>query len=129
MDESGLTAVHTPGRALAKKGQKQVGKLTSGERGKTVTTICAIIADGSFLPPLMIFPTKNMSELLLKDAPPGTIRAASISGWTDCDIFMKWLCDFVAYAQSRPEKRVVLLLDGHASNKSLSAFVEITVLH
>jgi len=41
MDESGLTVVHKPGRIIAKKGQKQVGKVTSGERGKTVPIISA----------------------------------------------------------------------------------------
>lgn len=33
MDENGLTVVHKPCRIIAKKGQKQVGKITSGERG------------------------------------------------------------------------------------------------
>src|SRR6218665_2253770 len=55
MDESGLTAVHTPERIIAKKGPKQVGKITSADRGKTVTVICAVNAAGTFVPPLMIF--------------------------------------------------------------------------
>ena len=46
MDESGLTAVHKPGRIIARKGQKQVGKITSGERGKTVTILCSMSAHG-----------------------------------------------------------------------------------
>ena len=61
MDESGLTAVHKPGRIIAKKGQKQVGKITSGERGKTVTILCSMNAQGRHLPPFMIFPRKRMT--------------------------------------------------------------------
>ena len=34
MDERGLTVVHKPGRIIAKKGQKQVGKVTSVKGGK-----------------------------------------------------------------------------------------------
>lgn len=83
MDECGLTAVHTPGRIIAKKAQKQVGKITSAEHGKSVTVFCAVNAAGTFVPPLMIFPLKNMTELLIKDSPPGTIGAATISSSMD----------------------------------------------
>ena len=43
-DESGLTCVHRPGKIIATKGQKQVGKITSGERGKTITIMCTMNA-------------------------------------------------------------------------------------
>ena len=119
MDESGLTAVHKPGRIVAKKGQKQVGKVTSGEKGKTITIVCAVNAAGRFIPPFMIFRRKNMSQLLLKDGPLGTDGAASPSGWTDSDIFIKWLQHFITYAKPTPERPVILLLDGH--NKTLAA--------
>ncbi|KAI0236606.1 hypothetical protein LSAT2_012836 [Lamellibrachia satsuma] len=83
MDESGLTAVHKPGRIIAKKGQKQVGKITSGERGKTVTILCSINAHGRHSPPFMIFPRKNMNDHLLLGSPPGTVGVPTDSGWTD----------------------------------------------
>jgi len=35
VDESGLSSVHKPPKIMAVKGMKQVGKLTSGEHGKT----------------------------------------------------------------------------------------------
>ena len=121
MDESGLTAVHTPERIIAKKGPKQVGKITSAERGKTVTVICAVNAAGTFVPPLMIFPRKNMTELLIKDSPPGTIGAATISGWTDSGIFLQWLKHFVGHVKPTSEHRVILIRYGHASHKTLEA--------
>ena len=61
MDESGLTVVHKPGRIVAKKGQKQVGKVTSGEMGKMVTIICSMNACGRYLAPFMIYP-RNKNE-------------------------------------------------------------------
>ncbi|KAJ4449348.1 hypothetical protein ANN_00746 [Periplaneta americana] len=36
VDESGLITVHKPGKIIAEKGVKQVGKVTSGERGSLV---------------------------------------------------------------------------------------------
>lgn len=40
VDESGLQTVHKPSKILAPKGVKQIGKITSGERGDTCTIIC-----------------------------------------------------------------------------------------
>lgn len=37
MDESGVTTVQKPDRLVARRGFKQVGSLTSGERGSLVT--------------------------------------------------------------------------------------------
>jgi hypothetical protein len=55
MDEIGITTVHMPGRVLAAKGQKQVGKITSGEHGETLTVICAMSASGYYVPLMFIF--------------------------------------------------------------------------
>ncbi|CAK9292442.1 unnamed protein product [Gordionus sp. m RMFG-2023] len=37
MDETGLTTVQNPSKIVAQKGQKQVGSITSAERGTLVT--------------------------------------------------------------------------------------------
>ena len=59
VDESGMNTVQKPSKIIAKKGLKQVGKLTSAERGKTVTTICCINSLENFIPPLFIIPRKE----------------------------------------------------------------------
>ena len=51
MDETGVSTVQTPGRVVASKGVKRVGKITSAERGKLVTVLCASNAAGSYTPP------------------------------------------------------------------------------
>ncbi|KAJ8049297.1 hypothetical protein HOLleu_01980 [Holothuria leucospilota] len=56
MNETGLSNVQKPGNIIATKGTREVGKMTSGERGKTVTAICATNAVGIYIPPLFIFP-------------------------------------------------------------------------
>ena len=57
MDETGVTNVQKPGKVVATKGVQQVGKMTSAERGSTVTLICAMSAVGShIMPPMLVFP-------------------------------------------------------------------------
>lgn len=50
MDETGITTVQDPGTIIAEKGQKRVGSVTSYERGKNITVICAVSAAGSYIP-------------------------------------------------------------------------------
>ena len=58
MDESRITSVHQPGCRF-QGGPSQVAKMTSGERGATVTVICGVSVAGAYLPPFMIFPEAN----------------------------------------------------------------------
>lgn len=121
VDESGLTSVHKPGKVISLKGQRQVGKITSGERGKTVTIVCAVSACGSYVPPMIVFPRIKMNDRLLHGAPPGTVGFPSKSGWMDQNLFVKWLEHFAQCVRPSPEEPHLLLLDGHISHKSLPA--------
>ena len=64
MDESGLTSVQKPGKVLSVKGKKQVGGLTSGERGSTTTIVCCVSGAGQYVPPMMIFRRIRMAPVL-----------------------------------------------------------------
>ena len=121
MDETGLTVVHKPRKVLAQRGDKQVGRITSGEKGETMTVICAISASGTYVPPMLIYKRKRMSELLMKGSPPGSIGACSANGWIDGELFLKWLNHFISCVKPTPEKKVLLIMDGHSSHKSLAA--------
>ena len=116
VDEMGLTVVHKPGKILAKCGEKQVGKITSGEKGQTITAVCAV-----YTPPMLIFKRKRMTDLILKGSPPGTIGAASENGWINSELFVKWLQHFVQHAKPGPDNKVLLVMDGHVTHKSLQA--------
>ena len=95
LDESGITTVHVPPKVIAGKGIKQVGQMTSGERGKLVTIISAVNAGGNTVPPLLVFPRKFFKDHMLKGAPPGTIGVANPSGWSSPQIFILYLKHFV----------------------------------
>ena len=51
MDETAVTTVQQPKKVIAKKGLKQVGAITSAERGTLVTLACTINAIGNSIPP------------------------------------------------------------------------------
>jgi hypothetical protein len=119
VDESGLTTVHTPRKIIAKKGAKQVGKMTSGEKGKTVTTVCCMNAGGTYIPPILIFPRKNMAQSLMNGAPIGALGFPSPNGWIDADIFVQWLKHFICHVRPSIIDRHLIILDGHCSHKSI----------
>jgi len=98
-----------------------VGKITSGETGVTTAAVCAFSASDNYIPPKLIFKRKRMTELLLKGSPPGTLGACSDNGCITNELFLKWLKHFAAHAKPSADEKVILLLDRHASHKTLQA--------
>ena len=121
MDETGVTNVQKPGKVVATKGAQQVGKMTSAERGSTVTLICAMSAVGSYVPPMLIFPRKRMVDALMQGAPPQSIGCCSDNGWTDSGLFVRWLEHFVKTTKASVNTPQLIILDGHHSHKTLAA--------
>lgn len=92
-DETGLTTVQTPSRIIAPKGLKQVGSVTSAERGNLVTLSACVSATGNQIPPMLIFPRVNFKEFMLYGAPPGTIGGANPSGWSTESLYLQFMDD------------------------------------
>jgi len=88
--------VHKNDKVISIKGKKQVGKLTSAERGRNITLMFAMNVTGHFVPPLFIFPRKKMDKYnrLMIVAPPQSIAIPHESGWMNGDIFLHWLQHF-----------------------------------
>lgn len=121
VDETGITTVQETEKVIAPKGQKRVGSVTSWERGKTITVICAMSASGSFIPPLFIFPRKRHSPQLEKDGPHGAVYTCSHNGWTNENIFILWLRHFIKHTKPTADTPVLLILDNHNSHATLEA--------
>lgn len=121
VDESGITNVQRPGKIVATKGARQVNKMTSAERGFTVTIVCAMSAAGQYIPPMIIWPRKRLPEVLMHGAPPGSIGATSDNGWTDGALFVQWLLHFIKVTQTSKAQPCILIVDGHNSHKTLQA--------
>jgi len=90
MDEISLTVVHRTRKVLATCG-KQVGKVASGEKGPTVTLICALSASGNHIPPALISNRKRMTDRLLCGSPAGTVGYCSDNRRTNNEVFVQWL--------------------------------------
>lgn len=78
---------------------------------------------GTYLPPALIFPRKNMKAELMDGAPVGSVAFTRENGYMNSDIFPKWSKHFAKYAKPSKQNKVSLLLDGHTSHKSLDALV------
>jgi hypothetical protein len=60
VDETGIqTSAKKPPKVISTKGKKQVGSISSAERGQLVTALCCCSASGKFIPPALIFPRKK----------------------------------------------------------------------
>lgn len=88
-DETGVSTVHEcRQKVVSIKGKKQVGKMTSGERGRNITVLLCINAAGDqFMPPLFIFPRKKINDRLKIGAPENAMFYAQESGWMNAEIF------------------------------------------
>lgn len=90
VDETGIqTTSNKPPKVLTKTGKKQVGVISSVERGKLTTVVCCCNAAGSFIPPFMIFGRKRMNARLLDGSPPGTVATCTDNGWISGPTFLE----------------------------------------
>ncbi|KAK9728861.1 DDE superfamily endonuclease [Popillia japonica] len=130
VDETSISTV--PGKnskIFAKRGRKQVARITSAERGVSATAVVCTSAGGVFVPPMVIFCRKRMkAELmdgappgtifgckkaeLMDGAPPGTIFGCNDSGWMKLDLFEQWFDHFLTFTKPTKEEPVLLILDG-----------------
>ena len=120
LDETGCTTVQSPSKVIAKRGSKQVGFMTSGERGTLVTVCCAISATGNHVPPMFIFPRQKYKDKFVDHGPPGSIGAAHIYGWMTMENFPKFMTHFHKHVNSSPGNEVLLILDNHESHISIT---------
>lgn len=117
VDETGVSVVQSKiPKVIGAKGKKQIGALTSAERGSLISLCLCMSAVGDFVPPLLIFPRKKMNILLMKGAPAGSIARCHPSGWIQADIFLDWFEHFIKHTKPTKEDPVLLVLDGHYSH-------------
>jgi len=121
MDETGVTTVHRPNRVLARCGVKQLGKVTSAERGTLVTIALAVSATGNVVPPFFVFPRVNYKDHFIATGPVGSEGDANPSGWMQKENFIKFAKHFVKHTKPSKERPILLLLDNHDSHLSIES--------
>ena len=118
VDETALTTVQRPVKVIAGKGTKQVGRMTSAERGSLVTACCCASAIGNSIPPYFIFPQIHFKPIMIAGGPSGCTGTAHSSGWMTSDSFLAWMEHFVKFSHCSAVNPVLLLLDNHESHIS-----------
>ncbi|CAD6221709.1 GSCOCG00011627001-RA-CDS, partial [Cotesia congregata] len=117
VDETGVTTVPKhQSKVIASKGKKQVGVLTSAERGQLVTAEICVSASGSFLPIMFVLPRKRLPSDLSRIVIDDCWAQCHPSGWVNSDIFFNWFVWFVGRVKPTKDKPVLLILDGHTSH-------------
>ncbi|KAK2575359.1 hypothetical protein KPH14_000832 [Odynerus spinipes] len=116
IDETGATTVQTPKKIVAARGQKQVGAITSAERGTLVTLACAVNAAGIFIPPVFVFPRMHYTNFFLRGGPPDSIGTGNFSGWMTEKEFSMFMDHFIKHAKPTEQDPVLLLLENHSSH-------------
>ncbi|XP_047026166.1 MFS-type transporter clz9-like [Helicoverpa zea] len=130
VDGSGLSVVQSKiPKIIARKGKKQIGAMTSAERGSLITIVICMSPAGIFVPPMIIFPRKNMSDALMRGAPVGSIGKAHPSGWIQTNLFTQWFQHFLDYVKPTVASPVLLILDGHYSHTKNIELIDLARQH
>ena len=96
--------------------EKQVGKLTSGERGTLVTVLYAVNAAGNSVPPMLVFPRVKLRDHMMKGAAPDSIGVANPSRWMFAACFTEFLKHFIKHTKCSKDRPAILILDNHDSH-------------
>ena len=102
---------------------KQVGKVTSGERGENVTMCACVSAIGHALPPPFVFPRVHFREHILKEAPNVSLGLSCSSDWMNSKLFPKVLLHFLKYMNVSRQHPGLLFLDNHQSHIGLGVII------
>lgn len=121
LDETSTMTVQKSGKVLAARGQKQVSKVTSAEKGTLVTTCYIVNAMGHALPPVMIFPRVHFKQHMIAGAPTGTLGLANPSGWMNSELFVRTMEHFIKHTQSSKENPSLLIMDNYEAHICLDA--------
>ncbi|KAH9627647.1 hypothetical protein HF086_009797 [Spodoptera exigua] len=116
IDETGITTVQKPDRVIARRGSRQVGSVTSAERGTLVTVTFAVNAIGNVFPPFFVFPRVRYQDHFVRDGPVGSAGTANPSGWIQDESFLHFLEHFKKHSKVSLSHKVLLILDNHSSH-------------
>ena len=76
-----MATVQKPDKVVARRRYKQIGSITSAERGPLVTVACAVSAIGNTIPPFFVFPCVHFYDHFLANAPRSSKGIANPSGY------------------------------------------------
>ena len=129
-DETGFCMAMTTKKILAKCGDKNVHETVGGSGRDYITILGAGCADGTRLPPFVVYKGKNLWSRWMKGGSAGCMYSVSDSGWMEAANFIQWFEKLFLPAVEHMAKKlpVVLFFDGHHSHLSLK-LIELARTH
>ena len=120
-DENGCTTVQLVRKAkvIACRNEKQVGKLTSGERGALVTVLYTVNAAGNSIPPMLVFPRVKLRDHMIEGC-SSRFDWCSKSVWMDsAACFTEFIKHFIKHKKCSKDRPAILILNNHDSHISI----------
>lgn len=126
MDEIGFSLNNEPGKIIAMKGSREVHVRKSTECGENVTIVSCCNAEGTFLPPYVIFKGVYKRKKWVEEMPRGSVVAMNRkSGYIDADIFLDWFQNH--FIPRKNAGKCLLILDGHASHMNNPHMLDVAI--
>ena len=120
-DETGFCTSMASRRVLARRGSKEVHETSGGSGREYYTVLAAGAADGTRLPPFVLYKGVHLYARWTVGGPAGAVYGVSSSGWMDWNNFLEWFKKLFlpAVASLTRTGPVVLYVDGHHSHLTL----------
>ena len=106
---------------LSRRGGRNVHEIGGGSGREYITVVGCGAADGTKLPPYVVYKGKNLWSSWKMGGPAGTLYTASESGWMERPNFLDWFKKLFLSAVSGllESGPVLIFIDGHLSHISL----------
>ena len=118
VDEKGIQQNHSHPSVVA--GHTLAVQEVVLAKSSTTTVLGCGSAAGVAIPPFFVFEGTRMRQELMEGKSPGADGTVSETGWSNTDVFMRYIEEhFLKYVPGREDNPILLLLDGHKSHTSV----------
>jgi len=107
---------HKPGKRLVKKGERQVGKITSGMKGDRWSSSGCEYNTGIYIPPKLMLKSHRMDDKLVQGSRLRQVLSAEAAKWLD----LLWLVSEVDETFHQLCDKLTLILHWHSSHNDKS---------
>ncbi|XP_063242365.1 uncharacterized protein LOC134542216 [Bacillus rossius redtenbacheri] len=120
-DETGMQLCPKTGKVLGPTDLKNFYEIAGGQEKESITVLCSFSANGSIIPPMIIYPYKRLPKNIAHTIPEEWGFGRSDSGWMVSSTFYEYIANIFWPWLSRNGVvfPVILFLDGHKSHLSL----------
>lgn len=120
-DETGIQLCPKTGKVLGPKKMNNFYEIAKNSEKENITVLCTYSANGSVLPPMIIYPYKRIPNYIYQSVPENWGIGRSDSGWMVSATFFEYIANIMYpwLVDNEVDFPVILYLDGHKSHLSL----------